>query len=85
MQGKNIRGVSGYQPPCPPVGSRSRPHHYIFELYALDAKLALAAGSSRADLLAAMDVHVIGKATVVGIFGRGIDEKSWPWGSAAKQ
>lgn len=78
-QGKNIRGVNGYQPPCPPVGSRSRPHHYIFELYALDSKLSLAAGSSRGDLLAAMDGHVIGKATIVGIFGRGVDETSWPW------
>ena len=40
-QGKNIRGVNGYQPPCPPVGAR--PHHYIFELYALDTKLDLPA------------------------------------------
>ena len=79
VQGKNIRGVNGYQPPCPPVGSRARPHHYVFELYALDAKLGLAEGSSRADLLKAMDGHVIGKATVVGIFGRGVDEASWPW------
>ena len=36
QQGKNVRGVNGYQPPCPPVGAR--PHHYVFELYALDAK-----------------------------------------------
>ncbi len=33
-QGKNVRMVNGYQPPCPPVGAT--PHHYIFELYALD-------------------------------------------------
>ena len=77
QQGKNIRGVNGYQPPCPPVGVR--PHHYIFELYALDTKLDLAAGSSRADLLKAMDGHVIGKASFVGIFGQGIDEKTWRW------
>jgi Raf kinase inhibitor-like YbhB/YbcL family protein len=76
-QGKNIRGVNGYQPPCPPAGAR--PHHYIFELYALDTKLELPAGSSRADLLKSMDGHVIGKATVVGIFGRSVDENAWPW------
>jgi Raf kinase inhibitor-like YbhB/YbcL family protein len=68
QQGKNVRGVNGYQPPCPPVGGT--PHHYIFEIYALDTKLDLMAGAARADLLKAMDGHVIGKATYVGLFGR---------------
>jgi Raf kinase inhibitor-like YbhB/YbcL family protein len=68
MQGVNIRKVNGYQPPCPPPGAT--PHHYIFEIYALDTKLDLPAGSARADLLKAMDGHVIGKSTYVGIFGR---------------
>jgi Raf kinase inhibitor-like YbhB/YbcL family protein len=68
VQGVNIRKVNGYQPPCPPPGAT--PHHYIFEIYALDAKLDLAAGSARADLLKAMDGHVVGKATYVGMFGR---------------
>jgi Raf kinase inhibitor-like YbhB/YbcL family protein len=68
QQGKNVRNVNGYQPPCPPPGAV--PHHYTFELYALDAKLDLPAGSSRADLLKAMDGHVIGKAAYVGMFGR---------------
>src|SRR6202790_2256317 len=68
VQGKNIRSVNGYQPPCPPPGAT--PHHYIFEIYALDTNLDLAAGSPRADLLKAMDGHVVGKATYVGIFGR---------------
>ena len=68
VQGVNIRKVNGYQPPCPPPGAT--PHHYIFEIYALDAKLDLPAGSARADLLKAMDGHVIGKATYVGMFGR---------------
>jgi Raf kinase inhibitor-like YbhB/YbcL family protein len=67
-QGKNVRGVNGYQPPCPPPGAT--PHHYTFELYALDTKLDLPAGSTRADLLKAMDGHVIGKATTGGTFGR---------------
>jgi Raf kinase inhibitor-like YbhB/YbcL family protein len=68
VQGVNIRKVNGYQPPCPPPGAT--PHHYIFEIYALDAKLDLPAGSARADLLKAMDGHVIGKSTYVGNFGR---------------
>jgi Raf kinase inhibitor-like YbhB/YbcL family protein len=68
VQGVNIRKVNGYQPPCPPPGAT--PHHYIFEIYALDTKLDLPAGSSRADLLKAMDGHVIGKSTYIGMFGR---------------
>ena len=80
QQGKNVRGVNGYQPPCPPPGVR--PHHYVFELYALDTRLDLPPGSSRPDLLKAMDGHVIGKTSLVGIFGQGIDEKSWRWGTA---
>src|SRR5580658_7958539 len=68
MQGKNVRNMPGFLPPCPPVGGT--PHHYIFELYALDTKLDLPAGSARADLLKAMDGHVVGKATYVGLFGR---------------
>jgi Raf kinase inhibitor-like YbhB/YbcL family protein len=79
LQGKNFRGVNGYQPPCPPPGSR--PHHYIFELYALDTKLDLPAGSSRPDLLRAMDGHVLGKASIVGIFRQNIDDKTWRWGT----
>jgi Raf kinase inhibitor-like YbhB/YbcL family protein len=68
QQGKNVRGVNGFQPPCPPPGGA--PHHYIFELYALDQKLDIVAGATRADLLKAMDGHVLGKATYVAVFGR---------------
>lgn len=67
-QGKNVRGVNGYQPPCPPPGAT--PHHYTFEVYALDSKVDLPAGSTRADLLKAMDGHVIGKTAYIGLFGR---------------
>jgi hypothetical protein len=80
QQGKNVRGVNGYQPPCPPAGAR--PHHYIFELFALNTKIDLAAGSSRADLLKAMEGHVIGKASYMGIFGQNIDQT---WRSGAQK
>ena len=81
-QGKNVRGVNGYQPPCPPAAVTEvgvRPHHYVFDLYALDKKLDLPAGASRADLLKAIDGHVIGKASYTGLFGQGIDDKTWRW------
>lgn len=68
VQGKNVRNVNGFQPMCPPPGAV--PHHYTFELYALDTKLDLPAGSTRADLLKAMDGHVLGKAAYIGLFGR---------------
>jgi len=68
VQGENIRKVNGYQPPCPPPGAF--PHHYIIEIFALNTKLDLPAGSSRAELLKAMDGHVIGKSAYVGTFGR---------------
>ena len=37
-------------------------HHYTFELYALDTKLALGPDASRQDVLKAMDGHIVGKA-----------------------
>jgi Raf kinase inhibitor-like YbhB/YbcL family protein len=53
----------GYRSPCPPAPS---PHHYSFELYALDTKLdALMPGASLTDLYAAMDTHVIGHQIMV--------------------
>lgn len=66
LQGKNVRGVNGYQAPCPPKGGPA--HHYVFELYALDTKLDLPAGAARADILKAMDGHVVGKSSYVGMF-----------------
>jgi Raf kinase inhibitor-like YbhB/YbcL family protein len=66
IQGKNVRNVNGYRGPCPPPGAAS--HHYTFELYALDIKIDLPAGASRADLLKAMDGHVIGKTAYIGLF-----------------
>ena len=52
-------------------------HHYVFELYALDAPLEVpAVGASpdetRAAVLAAMIGHVRGKATMIGTFKRGL-------------
>jgi Raf kinase inhibitor-like YbhB/YbcL family protein len=65
IQGKNIRGETGYRGPCAPPG---KPHHYTFELYALDQKLDLGPDATRADLLKAMDGHIIGKSAYVGMF-----------------
>ena len=45
-------------------------HHYTFQLYALDTKLSLGPDASRAQIMAAMDGHVLAKAVLVGRFHR---------------
>lgn len=53
----------GYDGPCPPAA-----HHYVFTLYALDAVLDLPAEATKADLLGAMEGHVLGQAELSGVF-----------------
>lgn len=53
----------GYDGPCPPAA-----HRYVFALYALDAVLDLPAEATRADVLAAMEGHVLGEAELTGVF-----------------
>jgi Raf kinase inhibitor-like YbhB/YbcL family protein len=43
-------------------------HHYVFEFYALDTKLNLPNTSTRAQVFAAMEGHIVGKAAFVGRF-----------------
>ena len=67
MQGKNMMGRPVYQGPCAPPGA---PHHYTFELYALDKKLDLPQGASRDDIQKAMDGHVLSGTVYIGLFRR---------------
>jgi Raf kinase inhibitor-like YbhB/YbcL family protein len=66
-QGNNMMGRAAYQGPCAPPGL---PHHYIFELYALDKKLELAQGASREEVVKAMEGHVSSGAVYIGLFHR---------------
>ena len=43
-------------------------HHYTFQLYALDTKLSLGPDATRAQIMAAMNGHILGKAVLVGRF-----------------
>jgi Raf kinase inhibitor-like YbhB/YbcL family protein len=45
-------------------------HHYTFQLYALDTKLALGPDATRGQIMAAMDGHILSKAVLVGRFHR---------------
>jgi len=68
VQAKNIRGGVGYMGPgAPAVGPQ---HHYTFELFALDTKLDLGPDATRADVLKAIDGHILGKGVLVGRFHR---------------
>jgi Raf kinase inhibitor-like YbhB/YbcL family protein len=68
IQIKNTRGAVGYMGPgAPPQGPV---HHYTFELYALDTKLDLGPDATRADVMKAMDGHILGKAVLAGRFKR---------------
>ncbi len=66
-QGVNDSGGTGYSGPCPPPGP---PHRYFFTLYALDATLALGPGARRADLLHAMEGHVLASGQLMGTYQR---------------
>jgi Raf kinase inhibitor-like YbhB/YbcL family protein len=67
VQGRNNRGSSLYFGPRPPG---SKPHHYHFQVFALDVMLDLPAGARREQLLAAMNGHVLAKGDLIGLFGK---------------
>jgi len=65
-QGINDFGRPGYGGPCPPGGT----HRYYFKVYALDKTLALPGKTTKADLLAAMDGHVLAEGQLMGKYAR---------------
>ena len=50
----------------PPSGT----HRYFFKLYALDQKLDLPEGKSKAEMEAAMQGHVLDSAELIGLYKR---------------
>jgi Raf kinase inhibitor-like YbhB/YbcL family protein len=66
-QGRNDFGKTGYGGPCPPPG---KPHRYFFKLYALDTKLNLKAGATKADVERAVKGHILAQAELTGKYGR---------------
>jgi Raf kinase inhibitor-like YbhB/YbcL family protein len=66
-QGKNSNGKIGYLHPDPQRGDK--PHHYYFQVYALDRVIpAKDEALSRDDLLKLMDGHVLAKGVLVGTY-----------------
>jgi len=72
--------ASGLQYRGPGAAATGPLHHYTFEVYALDTKLDLTASAAaqpvpaaletRANVMKAMQGHVLGKAVYVGLFRR---------------
>lgn len=65
-QGRNDFGRIGYGGPCPPGGT----HRYFFKLYALDTRLELEPGITKAELLKAMEGHVLAEGQLMGKYRR---------------
>jgi Raf kinase inhibitor-like YbhB/YbcL family protein len=70
LQGRTSRGSVGYFGPRPPVGDP--PHHYHFQVFALDKMLDVPFGAERDELLAAMQGHVLASGEVVGTYQQSV-------------
>ena len=68
IQIKGRGGANAYMGPGNPAINPY--HHYTFELFALDTKLALDANATREQVMQAMNGHILGKAVLVGRFKR---------------
>lgn len=64
--GTNSWGRTGFGGPCPPSGV----HRYFFKLFALDVTLGLQEGADKAEVMAALEGHVLAEATMIGRYGR---------------
>jgi len=62
-------GIIGYLPPCPPQNVPLL-HHYAFDMFALDTKVDLPQTATRADVMKAMDGHILGHDSLVVPFNR---------------
>jgi Raf kinase inhibitor-like YbhB/YbcL family protein len=67
VDGKNDFSKLGYGGPCPPRGSN---HRYYMKLYALDIRLDLKAGATKAQVESAMRGHILVQGQIMGKYGR---------------
>ena len=66
-QGLNDFKKIGFGGPCPPPGLG---HRYYFKLYALDKRLGLRPGATRAEVDRAMRGHILARAELMGRYRR---------------
>lgn len=65
-QGMTDFGKIGYGGPCPPSGT----HRYYFKVYALDSDLHPNPGLTKAQLLKAMEGHILAQGQLMGKYSR---------------
>jgi Raf kinase inhibitor-like YbhB/YbcL family protein len=65
-EGRNGWDATGYGGPAPPSGR----HRYVFKLVALDCELGDLGEPTVADLVAAMDGHILAFASLLGTYAR---------------
>ena len=65
IQGTNSNRRIGYDGPCPPSGQN---HGYVFTLYAVDIRIELPPGATKADVLAAIEGHILAQAELIGFY-----------------
>lgn len=66
-EGLNDWNKPGYGGPCPPIGR----HRYFHKLYALDVVLPDLGSPTKAQLLGAMQSHVLAEAQIIGTYQKG--------------
>jgi Raf kinase inhibitor-like YbhB/YbcL family protein len=76
LQGRNSRGATGYFGPRPPVGEG--PHHYHFQVFALDIELNVPPGADRDEVIVAMSNHVLAAGELVGTYQQATAPHSSP-------
>ncbi len=67
VQGLNDWNRVGYGGPCPPIGR----HRYFHKLYALDTALTGLERPTKAQLLGALEGHVLAEARLIGTYQKG--------------
>jgi Raf kinase inhibitor-like YbhB/YbcL family protein len=65
-QGVNTSKKLGYTGPCPP----DRQHRYFFKIFALDSTLDLPQGTTKAEVVAACQGHILDQAELMGVYNR---------------
>lgn len=65
-QGINDSDKTGYSGPCPPSGT----HRYYFKVYALDTEIDMEPGVTKAQLLDAMDGHILAEGSLMGRYSK---------------
>lgn len=65
-QGTTDFGKIGYGGPCPPSGT----HRYFFKVFALDTMLSLNSGATKAQLVKAMEGHILAQGQLIGKYSR---------------